>query len=203
MYADPPWDIQQKGGYGAARHYDLMTIGRIKDMGAALQPLIADDAVLLLWTTNAALPQALDVIRAWGFTYSTNAAWDKYYMGLGQTFRGSHELLLVGTRGRIRVKFRGQRSTLHFPRQDHSHKPEEMFALIERMFDGPYLELFARRRPNTLADWSVWGNEIPSDVELPGYRVPTYSERATGRPTSHSAAATGGDDSGTTDDEAA
>lgn len=207
VYADPPWDIQQKGGYGAERHYDLMTIERIKAMGTALAPLVADDAVLLLWTTNAALPQALDVIQAWGFKYSTNAAWDKYYMGLGQTFRGSHELLLVGTRGRVKVKFRGQRSTLHFPRQDHSHKPEEMFPLIERMFDGPYLELFARRRPNTLADWSVWGNEIPSDVKLPGYPVATYSERAGGRSVLRSVTPNGGDDddddTDTTDGEAA
>lgn len=39
---------------------------------------------------------------------------------------------------------------------DHSHKPEEQYALIERVSPGPYLELFARRRPLSDSDWSVW-----------------------------------------------
>lgn len=172
VYADPPWDIQQKGkARGAERHYRLMTIGRIKQMPIA--DLMDENSTLLLWTTNAALPQALEVMEAWGFTYKTNAVWDKYYMGLGNWFRGSHEILLHGTRGKAPFKFHGQRSTLLFPRQDHSHKPEEMIPVIERVLDGPYLELFARRHPNSHADWSVWGNEIDSDIVIPGYPVPS------------------------------
>lgn len=181
IYADPPWDIAQAGARGAANHYDLMTLDRIKQMPVAA--LAADNATLLLWTTNAALPGALEVMKAWGFEYKTNAVWDKYYMGLGNYFRGSHEILLHGVRGRAPFKFRGQRSTLLFPRQDHSRKPEEMIPLIERVLDGPYLELFARQRPNSRRDWSVWGNEIESDISIPGYPVPsdfTRAERADG-----------------------
>jgi N6-adenosine-specific RNA methylase IME4 len=62
------------------------------------------------------------------------------------------------------------------PLQDHSHKPEEQYAVIERVSDGPYLELFARRRQT---GWDAWGNEIDSDVSLPGYPVP--SDRKQGR----------------------
>ena len=175
-YADPPWDIQQKGARGASRHYDLMTIDRIKAMPIA--DLMDDNSTLLLWTTSAALPDALDVMRAWGFEYKTNAVWDKYYMGLGNYFRGSHEILLHGVRGKAPFKFRGQRSTLLFPRQAHSQKPEEMIPLIERVLDGPYLELFALQRPNSHADWSVWGNEIESDITIPGYPVPSDFTRA-------------------------
>lgn len=171
IYADPPWDIQQKGARGAARHYDLMTLDRIKEMPVA--DLADDNATLLLWVTNGALPAGLEVMKAWGFEYKTNAAWDKYYMGLGLYFRGSHELLLHGTRGKAPFKFRGQRSTLQFPRQEHSRKPEEMIPLIERVLDGPYLELFARQRPNSHREWSVWGNEIESDITIPGYPVPS------------------------------
>jgi N6-adenosine-specific RNA methylase IME4 len=171
IYADPPWDIAQLGARGAHRHYDVMNLEAIKAMPVA--DLAADDATLLLWVTNAALPAGLEVMKAWGFEYKTNAAWDKYYMGLGNYFRGSHELLLHGTRGKSPFKFRGQRSTLLFPRQDHSRKPEEMIPLIERILDGPYLELFARQRPNSHSDWSVWGNEIESDITIPGYPVPS------------------------------
>ena len=171
IYADPPTDIAQQGARGANRKYDLMTIDDIKAMPVA--DLAADSSTLLLWTTNAALPSSLDIMASWGFRYVTNAVWDKYYMGLGNYFRGSHEILLHGVRGSAPFKFHGQRSTLLFPRQDHSRKPEEMIPLIERILDGPYLELFARQRPNSHADWSVWGNEIDSDITIPGYPVPS------------------------------
>ena len=55
------------------------------------------------------------------------------------------------------------------------HKPEEMYPIIERVSPGPYLELFARRpQPN----WDAWGNEIESDIIIPGYPVPKYSDKA-------------------------
>ena len=171
IYADPPWDIAQTGPRGAIEHYDLMTLGDIKAMPVA--DLAADNSTLLLWVTNAALPAGLEVMEAWGFRYVTNAVWDKYYMGLGNYFRGSHEILLHGVRGKAPFKFHGQRSTLLFPRTEHSAKPSEMVPLIERILDGPYLELFARRRPNSHANWSVWGNEIESDITIPGYPVPS------------------------------
>ncbi len=167
--ADPPWDFGQTGSRGAIKHYDLMTLEDIKAMPIA--DLAAENSTLLLWVTNAALPAGLEVMKAWGFRYVTNAVWDKYYMGLGNYFRGSHELLLHGVRGKAPFKFHGQRSTLLFPRTEHSAKPSEMVPMIERILDGPYLELFARRRPNSHADWSVWGNEIDSDIIIPGYPV--------------------------------
>ena len=172
IYADPPWDIEQTGARGATKHYDVMNLARIKDMGEAIQTLAAPDSVLLLWVTNNALPAGLAVMEAWGYRFISNAAWDKYYTGLGNYIRNSHELLL-GVRGKVTVKFRGQRSVLHFPRMEHSVKPTEMYPVIERLFDGPYLELFARTRPTS--DWSVWGNEIDSDVSLApwGYPVPS------------------------------
>ena len=178
IYADPPWDIGQTGARGASQHYDLMTLDRIKEMGEAVQALAAPDSVLLLWVTNNALPAGLDVMKAWGYRYISNAAWDKYYMGLGNYIRNSHELLLVGVRGRVVPKFRGQRSVLHFPRMGHSVKPTEMYPMIERLFDGPYLELFARARPNSQSDWSVWGNEIDSDVSLAPWGFPVPSDFA-------------------------
>ena len=172
IIADPPWDIAQKGTRGAIQKYELMTAGRIAAM--PVRDLAADSSTLLLWVTNAALPAGLEVMSAWGFDYKTNAVWDKYYMGLGNYFRGSHELLLHGTRGKPQpFKLRSQRSVLNHPRRDHSVKPPELVPMIESILDGPYLELFARQRPNSHADWSVWGNEIDSDITIPGYPVPS------------------------------
>lgn len=164
VLADPPWDVQQKGTRGAQRHYRLMSVEAIARMPVV--DLVEDDATLFLWTTSAALPFAFQVMQAWGFEYKSHAIWDKYYIGLGQYFRSAHEVLLHGTRGKAPWKFHGQRSTLLFPRMEHSVKPSEIFTMIERVLDGPYLELFARRRPPTRGDWSVWGNEVVSDVQL-------------------------------------
>lgn len=175
IQADPPWNIGQEGARGAQRHYDLMTLDEVKGMAPAVRELAAPDSVLLLWVTNGSLPAGLEVMREWGWRYVGNWAWDKYYMGLGNYIRNSHELLLLGVRGKVQVKFRGQRSVLHFPRMGHSVKPAEIYPMIERLFDGPYLELFARQRPNSCADWSVWGNEVDADVSLApwGYPVPS------------------------------
>jgi len=184
IYADPPWDVAQQGARGAIQKYNLMTLKQIKDMPVA--DLADDNSTLLLWVTNAALPAGLEVMNAWGFRYVTNAVWDKYYMGLGNYFRGSHEILLHGVRGRAPFKFHGQRSTLILPRTEHSSKPSEMIPLIERILDGPYLELFARQRPNSHADWSVWGNEIESDITIPGYPVPSdFAHQNDGRDAAH------------------
>jgi N6-adenosine-specific RNA methylase IME4 len=62
------------------------------------------------------------------------------------------------------VQFKAQPTWLFAPLQDHSHKPEEQFAVIERVSPGPYLELFARRRQ---PGWDIWGNEVESDVAMP------------------------------------
>lgn len=171
ILADPPWDIQQKGGRGAEQHYSLMTLERIKAMPVG--DLTTDDGYLWLWVTNATLRQGYDVAEAWGFTVRSPLTWIKFRLGLGAYLRNCTEHLLFATRGRAPVNFRSQPTWINAPTQEHSHKPEEQYAIIERISDGPYLELFARRRPSSSAAWSVWGNEINSDICIPGYPVPS------------------------------
>jgi N6-adenosine-specific RNA methylase IME4 len=179
ILADPPWDVEQKGHRGALAHYDLMTLERIKAMPVA--DLAEADAHLWLWVTNATLRQGYEVAEAWGFTVRSPLTWVKFRLGLGNYLRNSTEHLLFATRGKAPVQFRSQPTWINAPVTEHSHKPEEQFAIIERCSPGPYLELFARRRPPSTADWSVWGNEIDSDVTIPGYPVPTYSQAGGGR----------------------
>ncbi len=173
LLADPPWDIQQKGARGAEQHYDLMTLDRIKAM--PISDLMEDDAHLWLWVTNATLRDGYDVAEAWGFTVRSPLTWVKFRLGLGNYLRNSTEHLLFATRGKAPVQYRAQPTWINAPVTDHSHKPEEQYALIERVSPGPYLELFARRQPLSTSDWSVWGNQIASSVVIPGYPVPTYS----------------------------
>lgn len=114
--------------------------------------------------TNGSLFAGKEVMEAWGFTYRSILTWVKPVFGLGTFLRTASEHLLLGTRGKAPILFRSQPSWLFAPRQEHSHKPEEQYAVIERCSPGPYLELFARRkRPG----WDAWGNEVESDVQLP------------------------------------
>jgi len=171
ILADPPWDVQQRGSLGAISHYKLMSLDAIKKM--PVSDLAAADAHCWLWVTNATLRAGYDVLEAWGFTARSPLTWIKPRIGLGQYLRNATEHLILGTRGNAPVKFRAQPTWMFAPLQEHSHKPEEQYAVIERISDGPYLELFARRRPPSKAGWSVWGNEIDADIVIPGYPVPS------------------------------
>lgn len=176
--ADPPWDVLQKGrnSLGAERHYDLMTLDQIKGMGDAVKALSSDNSHLWLWVTNATLRHGYDVMEAWGFTPRSPLTWIKPRFTLGVYLRNATEHLLFGTRGKAPVQYKSQPTWMYAPLQAHSEKPDEQYAVIDRVSgrDTQKLELFARRRPPA-PNWSVWGDEIASDVSLAqwGYPVPS------------------------------
>lgn len=155
ILADPPWEYDLPLRGAPDLHYPVMSLEAI----SALKVPTADDAVLFLWATNPKLEQSLSVMKAWGFTYKTNLVWVKDQIGTGYYFRGQHELLLLGKKGDIPVPAEADRppSVLSAPRREHSRKPDEVYALIERMYpNSHYLELFARIRRE---GWVSWGNE--------------------------------------------
>lgn len=173
VVADPPW----KGPYGTENHYDTMEDDEIINM--PVSSLVADDSVLFLWIPNSKLPFGFEVIKAWGFSYRTPFTWFKPGIGRGDPLRNSTELFLVGVRGHPKPAFRGQPNCGYFPRQEHSHKPEEIYAVAERLYpDAKYLELFARKRPSN-PKWDIWGKQAEggSDIYIPGYPAPEYSDR--------------------------
>jgi N6-adenosine-specific RNA methylase IME4 len=118
-------------------------------------------------------------MRAGGFRYKTGGPWIKRAhngnpaMGTGYVLRSAAELFLIGTLGAPKIKNRSIPNLLltgdcperpqdidsiivDSLRREHSRKPDEMIPLIENLFDGPYLELFARtQRPG----WTVWGKQ--------------------------------------------
>jgi N6-adenosine-specific RNA methylase IME4 len=110
-----------------------------------------------MWVTNSALDEQVGVMEAWGFEYRAALTWIKPYIRLGNYLRHQTEHLLFGTRGRLPIQFRSQGTWFYAPLQDHSHKPKEQYAIIERCSPGPRIELFARRRQ---PGWDAIGNEI-------------------------------------------
>ena len=173
IMADPPWDVQQKGARGATNHYDLMTLEQIKAMPVA--DLMEENGHIWLWVTAATLEYGYEILREWQAVPKSIFVWIKPRLGLGVYLRNCAEMMLLGVKGKASVLYKGQPNWGFFPVQDHSHKPEEQYAIIERVSPGPYLELFARRRQ---PGWDAWGNEIDSDIVIPGYPVPKYREGA-------------------------
>ncbi len=167
LVADPPWRFGDKlpgNGRGAAKHYQLLST---PELAAFLLPPLADDAYLFLWRVAAMQPQAFAVAEAWGFTIKTELVWvkrtgnGKRWFGMGRTLRMEHETCLVGTRGRPKPISHSVRSTFEAKTGRHSEKPDEFYAIVERLCEGPYVELFARRqRPG----WTCLGNELTPPI---------------------------------------
>jgi N6-adenosine-specific RNA methylase IME4 len=157
IVADPPWHYEKRNEDAGKREntaYATMDVEDIKalDVGA----IAAEDSVLWLWTTNAHLPEAFAVARAWGFSYKTLLTWDKVRVGMGDWLRGQTEHCLLCVRGRPDVVLRGQTTLVRETGKNHSAKPEAFYALVESLCPGAKVELFARKaRPQ----WQVWGLE--------------------------------------------
>jgi N6-adenosine-specific RNA methylase IME4 len=166
IYADPPWTFatySHKGkGRSAEAHYDCMSLNDVKAL--PVSRWADDDAILFLWATDPLLDKALEVMNAWGFTYKTvgfywvkqNVSCRGFFTGMGFWTRANPEQCLLGTRGHPKRKAADVKKLVVTPRREHSRKPEEMYGYIERLADGPYLEMFARTsRPG----WDSWGSQ--------------------------------------------
>ena len=170
LVADPAWrfdDSLPGKTRGAARNYRTMTVDEIR---AFPVPRMADDSFLFLWRVSSMVEEAYSVARAWGFRPVAEIVWmkltstgEEVFFGMGRTVRASHETCIIAKRGSPSPKSRSERSVLLAPRGRHSEKPVEFYALVERLFDGPYVELFARRRR---AGWAQHGDELPPEARV-------------------------------------
>lgn len=133
ILADPPWRFRAyappkedaKGRRDTERHYPTMTIEDIKAL--PVRQVAAKDCYLVLWTSWPFLPQALEVMKAWGFTYSSSfKVWGKlkrshsptkafienpkdFFGGTGYTTLKNTEFCLLGRRGSPKRLYRGIR----------------------------------------------------------------------------------------------
>ena len=157
IYADPPWEYENSGyDNAAASLYPTMPLEDI--CALPVETLATSASVLFLWATNPLLPEALRVMAEWGFEYKTNIAWVKDRgRGMGWFLKSKHELLLIGVRPQTPQPAERPDSAQEFERgKVHSRKPQEFRQIIERMYPGSKIELFARI---ACEGWDLWGNE--------------------------------------------
>jgi len=175
IYADPPWKYNDRRGdskdYGAcSAHYDTLSYKELKVI--PIQDISADDCALFLWTTMPFLPDAISLVSDWGFRYRTVAfVWIKtnpkagtVFKGLGNWTKANAELVLLGTRGKVKRESKKVSQVIVENRGKHSKKPNIVRErIVELVGDLPRIEIFARDR---FDGWSCFGNEVDSDLLL-------------------------------------
>lgn len=174
IYADPPWSFEvwakdTGNGRSASAHYATQSTADL--CALPVSDLVAPNSVLFMWACWPTLKDAFALIDAWGFTYKTCAfTWLKanatqidwlrddadVSVGMGYWTRANSEVCLLATRGKPKRINADVRQGIIEPRREHSRKPACVYERIERLVEGPYLELFAR---NQRKGWTSWGNE--------------------------------------------
>lgn len=186
ILADPPWAFRtfnganrtptQKKFREAEDHYPTMPIEALKALPVG--DLAGRDCALAMWIVGSHCDVALDLGRAWGFTFATDLFyWVKQKlvhadqvdmftgdipppkMSMGYYSRKQAEACWLFTRGSPRVHAHDVRQLIIAPPTQHSRKPPEQYDRLERLFgsDTPRLELFSR---TSRQGWDAWGNEV-------------------------------------------
>lgn len=178
IYADAAWRFRDKlpGNRGVDKKYkSTMTV---RDIMALNIPPTFEDALLFFWRVGAMVPEAYDVIKAWGFEGKSEIVWNKTQsyvgteppevpdpprrFGTGHYVRNEHEVCIIAGKGHASslIQNHSVRSTIFAPRPlKHSEKPAIIFEVINALVGdlGPRAELFARQHRD---GWDCFGDEI-------------------------------------------
>lgn len=188
VLADPPWCYDNQKNNDPAMGgitYPVMSLESIQAL--PVKEIAAKDCALFLWATMPKLREALSVIDAWGFTYTTCAfTWVKenpksggIYSGMGHWTNGNAELCLFAKRGAPKRLAKNVKQIVMAPRGRHSAKPIEVRdRIVALLGDLPRVELFAR---DTAPGWDSVGYDIDGNgiEQFLNYERGGYNERTT------------------------
>jgi len=162
ILADPPWmygqeqHSKEKQDTVLETHYPSMSTEKICEL--PIKELGLDNSVLFLWTTSPKLFESKAVIDAWGYEYKASMVWDKVKHNVGYYVSVRHEFLLICTRGScLPDNPKLHDSVITEERTEHSKKPEIFYEIIEDIYKGKKIELFARTKRK---NWDSWGNQL-------------------------------------------
>lgn len=174
ILCDPPWSYSDKmTGHSFSLDHEYLTLSIAELKALPVKDISTKDSAIAMWVTNPQLPVGLDLMKTWGYKYTTvlftwvkKMASGKDAVNLGRWTMGGTELCLLGTRGSPQRLQRNIRQVVYATRARHSEKPLEVAERLERLFgDVPRIELFAR---GVREGWDQFGNE-------PGARPQCYT----------------------------
>jgi mRNA (2'-O-methyladenosine-N6-)-methyltransferase len=161
IMADPPWDIHMDLPYGTMADDEMrhMAIGTLQSEG-----------VMFLWVTGRAMELGRECLSLWGYRFVQELLWVKTNQlqriirtgRTGHWLNHSKEHCLVGVKGSPKhVNAHIDCDVLVAEVRETSRKPDEMYALLERLSPGTRkLEIFGREH-NTRPGWVTLGNQLP------------------------------------------
>jgi N6-adenosine-specific RNA methylase IME4 len=158
IVVDPPWPYTSRADdatHRAANPYPVESIEELKRK--PIDELATKDAILWLWTTNAFMREAHELVEAWGFQAKSILTWVKDRMGTGDWLRGKTEHAVLAVRGKPIVTLSNQTTVIYGKLREHSRKPDEFYKLVESLCPGSRCELYGRQQRK---GWTIHGSEI-------------------------------------------
>lgn len=160
VMADPPWDIHMELPYGTLTDDEMRRLNI---------PLLQDDGFLFLWVTGRAMELGRECLNLWGYERVDEIIWVKtnQLQRIIRTGRTGHwlnhgkEHCLVGVKGNPQGFNRGLDCDVIVAEvRSTSHKPDEIYGMIERLSPGTRkIELFGRPH-NVQPNWVTLGNQL-------------------------------------------
>ncbi len=77
ILADPPWRFATRGPRGQGKAAPYATMDRYALSTMPVAELAAPNCALAMWATQAQLPQAIELMKRWGFVYRSFGTWAK------------------------------------------------------------------------------------------------------------------------------
>ncbi|XP_062604950.1 N6-adenosine-methyltransferase catalytic subunit-like [Saccostrea cucullata] len=160
VMADPPWDIHMELPYGTMQDDEMRKLD---------VPVLQDDGFIFLWVTGRAMELGRECLDLWGYKRIDELIWVKtnQLQRIIRTGRTGHwlnhgkEHCLVGVKGNPKGANRGlDCDVLVAEVRATSHKPDEVYGIIERLSPGTRkVELFGRPH-NVQPNWITLGNQV-------------------------------------------
>ncbi|XP_051778261.1 N6-adenosine-methyltransferase subunit METTL3 [Erpetoichthys calabaricus] len=160
VMADPPWDIHMELPYGTLTDDEMRKLN---------VPALQDDGFLFLWVTGRAMELGQECLKLWGYERVDEIIWVKtnQLQRIIRTGRTGHwlnhgkEHCLVGVKGSPQGFNRGLDCDVIVAEvRSTSHKPDEIYGIIERLSPGTRkIELFGRPH-NLQPNWVTLGNQL-------------------------------------------
>ncbi|XP_011300713.1 N6-adenosine-methyltransferase subunit METTL3 isoform X2 [Fopius arisanus] len=159
IMADPPWDIHMELPYGTMSDDEMRQLGI---------PALQDEGLLFLWVTGRAMELGRECLQLWGYERVDEIIWVKtnQLQRIIRTGRTGHwlnhgkEHCLVGMKGNPRINKGLDSDVIVAEVRATSHKPDEIYGIIERMSPSTRkIELFGRPH-NVQPNWITLGNQV-------------------------------------------
>lgn len=159
IMADPPWDIHMELPYGTMSDDEMRKLNI---------PVLQDEGLIFLWVTGRAMELGRECLSLWGYEKCEEIVWVKVnqLQRIIRTGRTGHwlnhgkEHCLVGTKGNPAVNRGIDCDVIVSEVRATSHKPDEIYGIIERLSPGTRkIELFGRPH-NMQPNWITLGNQL-------------------------------------------